>query len=311
MRNTVVEYIIGEARKNQDIILITADLGYSVVEKFKMEFPDRFFNIGIAEQNMIGVAAGLALSGKKVFLYSIAPFAIMRCFEQIRVDLCYQNLDVTILGVGGGFAYGTSGTTHNAVEDLAIMRALPNMKVMCPADPNEAVQVIKKAVITGGPSYIRLNRGGEKNVISNLDYESIKLGDLVEIYKNKKNGGVAIFSCGSILSEAYRAASDLVERGENVALYSCPFLKPINREKIVDILRNRHSVITVEEHTILGGLGSTMAEIIAEENLNIKLVRLGVEDKYFNFIGTQDYMRDQAGLSAQKIEQKIIPLCLN
>ena len=164
MRNTVINHILEAAKKDSSIILMTADLGYSVMEKFIEELPKQFINIGIAEQNMIGVAAGLALAGKKVFVYTIAPFATMRCFEQIRVDVCYQNLDVTIIGVGGGYAYGTLGTTHYALEDLAVMRALPNMKVMCPADPQEAALVANKAIQVGGPNYIRLNRGGEENI---------------------------------------------------------------------------------------------------------------------------------------------------
>ncbi|MFA6486007.1 MAG: transketolase C-terminal domain-containing protein [Candidatus Magasanikbacteria bacterium] len=304
MRNLVINYIFEEAKKNPNIILMTADLGYSVMEKFMQELPKQFINTGIAEQNMIGVAAGLALSGKKVFVYTIAPFATMRCFEQIRVDVCYQNLDVTIIGVGGGLAYGTLGTTHYALEDLATMRSLPNMKVMCPADPNEAALVVKKAMKIEGPSYIRLNRGGEKNVIDDIDYSGIEIVSPIKIIENK--GSVVIFSCGNILSEAYKAANNLVKNNKHVSLFSLPFLKPVDKEAVVNILKDYKAIFTVEEHNIIGGLGSIIAEMIAEENLNVKLVRLGIEDKYFDFIGKQDYMRDQAGISAQKIEQKII-----
>ena len=162
MRNTIINEIHNAARLNKNIFFLTADLGFSVVEKFAAELPEQFINVGIAEQNMIGVAAGLALAGKKVFVYSIIPFATMRCFEQIRIDVCYQNLDVTIIGVGGGYAYGSAGSTHFALEDLAIMRSLPNMKIVCPADPHEASALGKQIIDGSGPWYIRLNKGGEK-----------------------------------------------------------------------------------------------------------------------------------------------------
>lgn len=304
MRNITINYIFEAAKKNPNIILMTADFGYSVMDKFIQELPKQFINVGIAEQNMIGLAAGLALSGKKVFVYTIVPFATMRCLEQIRVDVCYQNLDVTVIGVGGGYAYGTSGTTHYALEDLAIMRSLPNMKVMSPADINEAVLVVNKAIEIGGPGYIRLNRGGEINIADAVGYSNIEFGNPIKVIENKND--VAILSCGNILSEAYKASISLIEKGRNVSLFSFPFLKPVNRDAIIDIIKNYKIIFTVEEHNIIGGLGSLVAEIIAEENLNVRLVRLGVEDKYFDFIGKQGYMRDQAGISAQKIEQKII-----
>jgi transketolase len=306
MRNTTINYILEAAKKDPNIVLMTADLGYSVMEKFMEELPKQFINTGIAEQNMIGVAAGLALSGKKVFVYTIAPFATMRCFEQIRVDVCYQNLDVTIVGVGGGFAYGTLGTTHYALEDISIMRSLPNMKVMCPADPNEAISVVEKALQMGGPSYIRLNRGGEVNIVGSIDQKSIVVGDPIGITEGKNNTGVAVFSCGNILSEAHKAVGMLNEKGKVVSLFSFPFVKPVNKEILIDIIKKHKTIFTVEEHTVIGGFGSMIAEIIAEEDLGVKLVRLGVEDKYFDFVGKQDYMRDAAGISAEKIEKLIL-----
>lgn len=303
MRNTTISCIFEEAKRNSNIILLTADLGYSVMEKLLLELPKQCINTGIAEQNMIGVAAGLALSGKKVFVYTIAPFATMRCFEQIRVDACYQNLDVTIIGVGGGFAYGTLGTTHYALEDIAIMRSLPNMKVFCPADSFEAELIAKKAIIDGGPSYIRLNRGGEQKIGNreandcDIDSPGHLLGD---------NNIVVVIACGNIVEEAHRAVESVINNGRQVSLYSLPVIKPLNKDNIVQIIKGSKVVVTVEEHNIIGGLGSAIAEIIAESCSGPELVRLGVNDEYFTFIGKQDFMRDAAGISAEKIEKIIM-----
>lgn len=302
MRNATINYIFEEAKRNPDIILLTADLGYSVMEKFMLELPKQFINIGIAEQNMIGIAAGLALSGKKVFVYTIAPFATMRCFEQIRVDVCYQNLDVTIIGVGGGFAYGTLGTTHYALEDIAIMRSLPNMKVFCPADPFEAELIAKKSITDGGPSYIRLNRGGEQK-IGNRESGDFDINNPWRLLGDKHD--VVVIACGNIVEEAHRAVKSVINNGRLVSLYSLPVIKPLNKDNIFQIIQDSKVVITVEEHNTIGGLGSAMAEVIAESCSGLVLVRLGVNDEYLPFIGKQDFMRDAAGISAEKIEKII------
>lgn len=302
MRNTIINKIFSAAKQNSNIILITADLGYSVMEKFQEELPNQFINSGIAEQNMIGVAAGLALSGKKVFVYSIVPFAVMRCFEQIRVDICYQNLDVTIIGVGGGFAYGTLGVTHYGIEDIAIMRSLPNMKIMCPADPREASLIFEKIFKTGGPTYIRINRGGE-NEIYNKDETNLDISKPIKVLDNESE--YSIFSCGNILDEAYKASINLLNRDKRISLYSCPSIKPFDKDEFLKITNKTKVIYTIEEHNIIGGLGSIIAEIIAEENLNIRLVRFGINDEYFKFIGKQDYMRDICGISSKRIEMVI------
>jgi transketolase len=216
-------------------------------------------------------------------------------------------LDVTVIGVGGGFAYGTLGATHYALEDIAVMRALPGMKIMCPSDPAEAKMAAELAVKIGGPSYIRLNRGGEQN-ISGVDLSHVEFGDPIDVF-GKGRSDTAVFACGNILSEARQAVSDLSKEGVLLELYSVPFIKPANRDKILKILEGKKNIFTVEEHNIIGGLGSLMAEIMAESNCGAKLVRLGVPDKYFDFIGRQDFMRDQAGISAAKIKETIKISC--
>ncbi len=306
MRNTIINEIYKSAENNPNIILLIADLGYSAVEKFIEKFPNQFLNVGIAEQNAMGIAAGLALSGKKVFVYSIVPFVTMRCFEQIRVDICYQNLDVTIIGVGAGFAYGTLGVTHYGLEDISIMRSLPNMKIMCPSDPLETKYIFEKVIKIGGPSYIRINRGGEQEIYDKEINQSIINNQEIIRVIGEKDDEISILASGNILGEAKIAVDILRENNIKISLYSCPFIKPMNKKELLSEIKNKKIVFTVEENTIIGGFGSSIAEFITEENLNIGLIRIGVNDEYCKFIGKQDYMRDINNLSSDKIIKNII-----
>ena len=211
MRQAFINVLTELARKDKRIFLLTGDLGFSVFEKFKEEFPKRFFDIGVAEQNMIGIASGLALSGKVAFVYSIIPFLIMRPFEQIRLDICYQNTNVKMVGVGGGFAYGSAGSTHHATEDIAIMRALPNMTVVCPADPVETELSIRCAVKYNGPVYIRL--GGEKGKIYSRE-PNFKLGRGIVVREGRD---VSIVSTGDMLRNVIEATKMLSKK--KIALF--------------------------------------------------------------------------------------------
>lgn len=300
MRNTIINAIHAAAKTDKNIVFLTGDLGYSVVEQFQAELPEQIINTGIAEQNMIGVAAGLALAGKKVFVYSIVPFVTMRCFEQVRIDVCYQNLDVTLIGVGGGFAYGTLGTTHFGLEDLAIMRSLPNMKIIAPADSIEATQLFAQLLNDKGPAYIRLNRGGEKNITEQTSLVQIGVGSVL-----KPGSKATIFSIGAISDVALAAAILLEQDNISVEVIHLHTLKPLDKKLITDRGRTRAAIVTLEEHTINGGLGSAVAEVLAEEGISIPFRRLGVKDKYLPFIGKQDFMRAQAGLSAVAVVEAI------
>lgn len=304
MRNTIINAIHEAAKKNKDIVFITGDLGYSVIEQFQAELPNQFINAGIAEQNMIGVAAGLALAGKKVFVYSIVPFVTMRCFEQIRIDVCYQNLDVTVIGVGGGFAYGTLGTTHFGLEDLTLMRSLPNMKIIAPADPLEAAILFGQLIEMKGPWYIRLNRGGEKNITEHVLVPKIGVGSVL-----REGSQVTIFSIGAITDVALEAAFLLDKDGIKTEVIHLHTLKPLDSEIVKDRIGKRKVIISIEEHTINGALGSAISEIIAENNVAVPFCRLGVNDEYLPYIGKQDFLRMKVGLSANLVAKKIKNLC--
>lgn len=299
MRNTFINKIHKAALKNKNIIFLTGDLGYSVIENFKAQLPEQVINVGIAEQNMIGLAAGLALAGKKVFVYSIIPFVTMRCLEQIRVDVCYQNLDVNIIGVGGGFAYGTLGATHHAIEDMAIMRSLPNMKIVSPADAVEADILAGQIISAKGPFYIRLNRGGEKNIYKSLR-PKIRLG---KGFILKKGKDISIISIGAITEVALITADFLNKEGISTEVVSIHSLKPIDKNLIKKIFTEKKAVFTLEEHTIFGGLGSAVAEIAAESGFNIPFKRIGVKDEYPKVIGKQDFLREIAGISPEQVAE--------
>ncbi len=303
MRDTVIKTLIELGKEDKSIELITGDLGFGVLKSFWETLPDQFINAGIAEQNMTGVAAGLALEGKKVFTYSIGNFPTLRCLEQIRNDCAYHNANVNIICVGGGYVYGSLGMSHHATEDIAILRALPDVTVICPGDPNEASLSVKKIANKNGTCYLRLGRGGEKTVNNIKEFEigkAYKLRDANELRKK-----VAIFSTGAILEETSLACDMLENEGIAVEQYSFPTVKPIDKEVIKNCANRFDNIFTVEEHNIVGGFGSAVAEIMAELDHKAKLHRIGINDFYCVEVGSQAYLREQVGINADGIVEKV------
>lgn len=303
MRDTVIRTLIELGKEDKNIELITGDLGFGVLKNFWETLPDQFINAGIAEQNMTGVAAGLALEGKKVFTYSIGNFPTLRCLEQIRNDCAYHNANVNVICVGGGYVYGSLGMSHHATEDIAILRALPDVTVICPGDPNEAALAVRKIANTKGTCYLRLGRGGEKTVNNIKEFEigkAYKLRELKELPKK-----VAIFSTGAILEETSLACDMLEESGIAVEQYSFPTVKPIDKEVIKDCVNKFENIFTVEEHNIIGGFGSAVAEVMAELDHKAKLHRIGINDFYCIEVGSQAYLRKQVGINANGIVEKV------
>ena len=300
MRNHLINKITELAEEDKNIILITGDLGFGVLESFQKKFPKRFINAGIAEQNMATVAAGLALEGNKVFIYSIGNFPTLRCIEQIRNDICYHNANVKILAVGSGFAYGTLGMTHHATEDLAIMRALPNMNVFTPCDFVSAEAVAEDLCKIQGPCYVRLERGGEQQVF--IKDEKFVIGKLKEL---RKGSDIAIIAIGTVINEALKAADALKQQNKNISVYSVYSLKPLDEQEILSIAKKHKYILTIEEHQIVGGLGSTISEIIAENNVNVKIIRLGLNDEFTSVVGNQEYLREIYKIDYKNIIRKI------
>lgn len=304
MRDTVIRTLIELGKEDKDVELITGDLGFGVLKSFWETLPNQFINAGIAEQNMTGVAAGMALEGKKVFTYSIGNFPTLRCLEQIRNDCAYHNANVNVICVGGGYVYGSLGMSHHATEDIAILRALPDVTVICPGDPVEAALAVKKIAQTDGTCYLRLGRGGEQNV--NTVIKEFEIGKAYKLRDAKNmNKKVAVFSTGAILEETKKACDMLEEQGIAVEQYSFPTVKPIDRKVIEDCANRFDNIFTVEEHNIVGGFGGAVAEVLAECGGKAKLHRIGIDDFYCIEVGSQAYLREQVGINAEGIVRKV------
>ncbi len=301
MRDTFVRTLVELAKKDKNIELVTGDLGFGVLKPFWEQCPDQFTNAGIAEQNMTTLAAGMALEGKTVFTYSIGNFPTLRCLEQIRNDCAYHQANVKIVCIGGGFVYGSLGMSHQATEDLAILRALPDVVVMAPADLIEAKECTKALAKYKGTAYLRLGRGGEKCIHDKI--EGFKIGKAIKVHDGEK---FAIFSTGAIFEEVEEAYQKMLEAGYNPAVYTFPTVKPIDKEVIEEIARNYKMIVTCEEHNIVAGFGSAVAEVMAEmRGRRAALLRIGLNDEYSVKVGNQKYLRKQYGMDSDSIVKAI------
>jgi transketolase len=296
MRSAFFHALMEAAECDDRIHLVVGDLGFGVVEPFMRRFPDRFVNAGVAEQNMTGLAAGMALCGKIVFTYSIANFPTLRCLEQIRNDVCYHNADVKIVAVGGGFAYGSLGMTHHATEDPAILRALPRMTVVAPGDPAETEQAVHAIVNTPGPCYLRLGRAGEPAVHTEpFDFE---LGKAIAL---REGGEVTLLTIGGMLQTTVQAAERLAAEGIEARVLSMPTLKLLDTEAILRAGRETRSLLTIEEHSVIGGLGSAVAETLAEAGVSVPFRRIGLPSEFSCRAGSQEYLQQTHGLTPENI----------
>lgn len=301
MRNAFLKELFELAKNDERIVLIVGDLGFGVVNPFMEQLPRQFLNAGVAEQNMTGMAAGMALSGKIAYTYSIGNFPTMRCLEHVRNDVCYHNANVKIVTVGGGFAYGAMGATHHAIEDLAVMRALPGMTVVAPGDPVEAKAATRAITAYPGPCYLRLGKAGEPIVHqSEIHFE---LGKAIRM----REGRDATLICtGGILQTAVRTAERLATEGIQTRLLSMHTLKPLDTEAVLAAAQETHAIFTLEEHSILGGLGSAVAEVLAEADIpKIPFKRIGVPPAFSPYIGSQEYMQECHGLTPEAIAKTV------
>lgn len=301
MRDTFVRTLIELAKNDKNIVLITGDLGFGVLKPFWERFPDQFVNAGIAEQNMATVAAGMALEGKTVFVYSIGNFPTLRCIEQIRNDCAYHNANVKIVCVGGGFVYGSLGMSHHATEDIALVRALPNVTVMCPADKKEVAFATKAIASQKGTCYMRLGRGGEKN--AHEGEPELLTGKAVKVCDGKR---AAIFSTGAIFDEVSECVELLNKNGIFPSVYTFPTVKPLDAELVKSVAAENELLVTVEEHSIMGGFGSAVCEVLAELSCHAPVMRVGIEDTYCSLVGDQKYLRRHCGLNGEAIAERIL-----
>ncbi|MGA2587821.1 MAG: transketolase C-terminal domain-containing protein [Candidatus Aminicenantales bacterium] len=297
MRTAFIESLFKLAQSDDRIMLIVGDLGFGVVEPFRTAFPKQFLNAGVAEQNMTGLAVGMALSGKIVFTYSIANFPILRCLEQIRNDICYHNANVKVVSVGGGMAYGAVGVTHHATEDLAIMRALPSIKIIAPNDPVETRLATRTAALNAGPYYLRLGRSGEPTI-----HKTDSLLDIDKPILMREGRDLTLMTTGGLLYNVLQAADILAQKGLKSRVLSIPTIKPLDATAVIAAAMETKAIITVEEHTIYGGLGGAVAEILLESQARaFRFKRIGLDQGFSSVVGDQTYLRSIYGLDATGI----------
>ncbi len=305
MRNAFAQTILESARVNPAVVLVTADIGNRLFDPLKAEFPDRFYNCGVAEANMTGVAAGMASLGLKVFTYTITPFATTRCLEQIRVDLCYHKLPVVVCGVGCGYSYGNLGATHHACEDISLLRSLPEMTVVCPADPIEVRLAIRAALSWPHPMYLRLGKKGEPNVHQSESVPFV-IGKALPL-PGPPEAEVVILSAGTTLPLALEIQGKLAEQRQAAQVVSFHTVKPLDQDYLNYAFERFRLVVSLEEHSLIGGFGAALAEWLVDgPRRRAGLLRAGTPDRFPSPTGKSAYLRQEVGLTSAALSQRIL-----
>lgn len=300
MRDNFIRALSELAAADPQIVLVNGDLGFGVLNDFIATRPSQYINAGVAEQNMTAVACGMALEGARAYTYSIANFTILRCLEQLRNDVCYHGANVTAVSVGGGFSYGQLGMSHFATEDIAIMRALPNMRVIVPCDPWQAYELTKQLHATDGPAYLRLDK--DKAGTRAEDAPTI-LGKVRQVRFGRD---MVVFACGAILGQALEAAESLSLEGISLSVVDVHTVKPLDVQGVVEIVAAHDTVLTVEEHNIVGGLGAAIAEACLESDVQVRAFkRIGLSDIYPSVVGDQQFLRKAYGMDSAAIAETI------
>lgn len=299
MRSAFMDAIMASCKDRDDVFIISGDAGLGVFDRFKEQFPGRFLNLGVAEQNTISFAAGMALAGHKSYVYNIIPFVLYRCYEQVRNDICYQRLPVTLVGIGSGITYAPQGMTHYAVEDLGIAQTLPNLTVFSPSDPIEARRAAEYSLSAPGPVYARLAKKGEP-CIHKTEQIDITVPQCV-----KEGETVAVIFHGSISTEVLLAEKILKQQGMRPQLISLPMVQPLPEEKLFEMLEGFEYVFSVEEHFLGTGLGSTIGKAYLRRRPEWKFFSLGIHDSFIHEVKDTACMRDHFGISADKIAARV------
>jgi transketolase len=303
MRNAFADELTKLGNEDHRVVMLSGDIGNRLFDKFKDKHPARFFNCGVAEANMMGVAAGMAMNGLRPVAYTITPFVTTRCLEQIRTDVCYHEAPVTIVSVGGGLAYSGLGPTHHACEDISFLRALPNMVVMCPGDAHEVRAALRASMQQDRPVYIRMGKKGEP-VVHAGPLADFAIGKAITI---QEGSDVCLLSTGNMLPEAVEAGHRLKERGISAEVVSFHTVKPLDEDCLRNAFAKFRLVATLEEHSLIGGFGAAVSEWLADtETQPKKFLRFGTPDAFFKKSGEQEYAREVLGLAAHQIAEKIL-----
>jgi transketolase len=301
MRDTFIARLLQHALNDTRIVLITGDLGFKVFDEFRAKRPGQFLNAGVAEQNMTAIAAGMALEGRIVFTYSIANFSTLRCLEQIRNDACYHGAAVKVVSIGGGFSYGSLGISHHATEDLAILRSLPDITVFSPGDLWEAAEATSACIATPGTCYLRLDKSAGKP--SRRDSETFAPGRIRTV---REGSDACVVVTGGILEEAQDAADMLAAEGISVRILSAHTIRPLDAKVVVEAARSCAAMFTLEEHTLHGGLGGAVAEVLLDHGvMPRRFRRLGLAGTFSSIVGSQVYLRQRYGLDARSVAEAV------
>ncbi len=300
IRDAFFDKLYDIARADSNVMFLTADMGAFSLKKFKAELYRQFINVGVAEQNLVSVAAGLALAGKKVFIYSIACFVTQRCYEQIKVDLCGMRLPVTIVGSGPGITYSSDGPTHHAVQDVAIMRALPEMIILSPSDPATAAAAVGIAYESHAPVYVRIDKGELPLLYDNDEEFSNGLALL------KEGRDLMIITTGVMVHQAFKVAEELAKQSIDVGIIDVYRIKPINKKLLLSFIERTNRVITLEEHSIIGGIGSAVSEILIDNGKVLPVKRIAIVDKNCVGYGDREWMHSFYGLDVDGIIEQIL-----
>ena len=301
MRNAFADELTNLFLLDQRIVLLSGDIGNKLFDKLKDIGASRFYNCGIAEGNMMGVAAGMALSGLRPFVYTITPFTTTRCFEQIRVDVCYHDAPVVIVGTGSGLSYAKLGPTHHSLEDMAIMRTLPGMRVLAPCDSTELRLAMRAVLKDNSPTYIRIGKKGEANIHSIPP--KFKIGEAIIV---QPGNDVALLCAGNMMSETLKASDILSKNGVSAEVVSFHTVKPLDEIYLKSASARFKLLITVEEHSRIGGFGSAVSEWRSFTNCDIQQIILGTEDEFMHEIGSQSYARKKFSLTAENIAALVV-----
>jgi len=307
MRNSFIKALEDITCNHPELVLILGDLGFGVMNRFAELYPKQLINAGVAEQNMTGLAAGLALSGKKVFTYSICNFTTLRPLEFLRNDVAYHGLNVTAVSVGGGLAYGPLGISHHATEDLAILRAIPDMTVFAPGDTCEAYEITKRIVEENlGAVYLRIGRAGEATIHTNESIKALRLGKIL-VLKEDPDRKIALLSTGGMLEVAITVHERLAAIGRSASIYSVHTIKPMDTEKVHEIFKNYNIIISMEEHSLIGGLSSALLECLpGQKGVHLDhYYPFGLPSVFTSIVGDQKYLRKRYGISPEAIFLKI------
>ena len=304
MRDAFATELTNLSKEREDIVLLSGDIGNRMFDEFKKVSPNKFFNCGIAEANMMSMAAGMALSGLKPFVYTITPFTTTRCLEQIRIGVAYHEAPVTIVGTGSGLSYAELGPTHHSLEDIAIIRSIPNIRVLAPSDRNELMSQLQDCVKYPCPTYIRIGKKGEPDIFNKDEH---KLG-IAKANILKEGNDILLLGIGPIITEGLKAANELMEDGVNVSVASLGSVRPLDENFLKMMLRrNFKTWITLEEHGLIGGFGSTILEWLSEreEIRSVRLKRIGVKDEFLHELGNQEYTRKKLKIDSNGIKHLI------